>query len=207
MIILINARISKYKLVICRLFIFLKDEMNFNLLNKKILIIDVESIGIHGEGYAVAGCLYDNFKLLDSFIYSCDPNLAEGSNIDRKWVEENIPKLDITHNSTKEVRTSFLKYWIDINKVYKNVVMAAECSWPVEANFISKCISESSENNNFNGPYPLYDISSIMASAGMDPLATYMRVNDEIPKHNPLCDVKQSSRLLYKALSTINSKI
>jgi len=83
--------------------------------------------------------------------------------------------------------------------------MAAECGYPVETNFLRLCDSFIPIHgvNEFEGPYPLHDIASIMLAAGMDPMKTYERLPDESPKHDPLCDVKQSARLMYEAFDKI----
>jgi hypothetical protein len=56
------------------------------------------------------------------------------------------------------------------------------------------------------GPYPLHEIASFMTAAGMDPMATYARLPDELPKHHPLADARQSARLLWLAVSRIAEK-
>jgi len=163
------------------------------------LVIDVESVGLHGTAFAVAGMLLNWEGVGWTFTYACHPDKASGADSDRKWVMENVPKLDYNCDNPREVRDLFWDMWIDTKKKYQNVIMAAECSWPVEARFLNSCIDDDKELRNWLGPYPLHDISSIMLAVGMDPMNNYRRLKDEKPEHHPLSDVKLSARLLREA--------
>mgnify|MGYP003529634433 CR=1 len=77
-------------------------------------------------------------------------------------------------------------------------VFDVECGWPVEASFLSACIRDDAFRN-WDGPYPMREIASIMLAAGMDPMATYEREESEKPAHEPLADARQSARLLATA--------
>jgi hypothetical protein len=39
-----------------------------------------------------------------------------------------------------------------------------------------------------------------MMAAGQDPMKNHERRGDELPKHNPLADARQSARLLLEAI-------
>jgi hypothetical protein len=52
----------------------------------------------------------------------------------------------------------------------------------------------------FDGPYPLYDISTLLLSRNEDPVGIFSRDETELPKHNPLCDARQSARILLEHL-------
>ncbi len=178
-----------------------------NLSEIPILVIDVESIGLQGEGYAVAGAVYINKEEKEFFCYSCNPlSVREESSAARKWCNENIPSIQFTHIGPKDLRNGFCNMWEALKIRYPGIIMAAECGWPVEANFLSQCVTLSSSDgrklfDSFSGPYPLHDISSFMLLAGMDPMKTYDRLPNELPKHDPLADVRQSARLMYEAFT------
>lgn len=171
---------------------------------KFVFSIDVESIGLQGEGYAVAGGVYNfesGIKCCEEFCFACDPEKAKGNFEDRKWVSENIPAIKITHNNPVEIRTAFWRKWVKIKENYPDIVMVAECGWPVEARFLINCIDDD-KTRNWEGPYPLHEISSFMVAAGKDPMIVYERLENELPKHDPLADVRQSARLLFESLNT-----
>jgi hypothetical protein len=160
-------------------------------------VFDVESVGLHGEGFAVAGGHYlHNGAALWEFRYSCSPSEAEGLMRDREWVRDNIPTIGETHRGTRSLRMAFWEEW---NRARKDgALMAAECLWPVEARFVEDCIRDDAQRLT-DAPYPIHDISSIMLAAGMDPMASYEREASEMPRHDPLADARQSARLLAQA--------
>lgn len=166
---------------------------------KSYFIIDVESIGLHGEGFAVAGGVYlENGAAQWEFCLACDPASGSGTKEDRKWVLENVPVIEITHRSPRAVRDAFWLLWMRAKK--DGAVMAAECLWPVEARFVEACIQDD-HSRNWDGPYPFHEIASVMLAAGMDPMDTYERAESEKPAHNPLSDARLSARLLAEAIS------
>ncbi len=165
------------------------------LLPKKFFVFDVEAIGLHGEGFAVAGGTYDeNGKAEHEFCMSVDPSSAFGSAEDRKWVSENVPKLEVTHHEISGMRHAF---WALMREAMANgAIVVADCGWPVEARFLEACVNDRPEQCWWEGPYPLHDLASMLLERGQDPLKTNERLENELPAHHPLMDVRQSVRLL-----------
>ena len=172
---------------------------------KLFFVIDVESIGLHGDGYAVGGCILDleTGSRHSSFCISCEPWKAKGVQSDRDWIAANVPAITVTDESPRSLRDTFWREWESAKVKFPGIVMAAECGWPVEANFLEACIKDDEKNRRFSGPYPLHEIASFMQAAGMDPMATYERDIFEEPKHNPRCDALQSARLLHESICKI----
>lgn len=166
-------------------------------------VFDVESIGLHGEGFAVAGGVYlANGAAQWEFCFCCPLDQAEGLQADRDWVMRNVPALEITHRETKGLRMAFWEVWEKAKA--SGAEMAAECLWPVEARFLRDCITDDAQRLP-TAPYPCHEISSVMLSAGMNPMATYDRTPSELPRHNPLADARQSARLLSEALARMSN--
>lgn len=171
---------------------------------RSFFVFDVESVGLHGEGFTVAGGVYlENGAAQWEFRFSCPIDECEGDADDRKWVKENVPATEHTHRLPQALRNAFWEQWIRAKA--DGALMAAECLWPVEAGFVARCIKDDIENRKWEGPYPFVEISSVMLAAGMDPMAKYERTPSEMPPHDPLADARQSARLLSEALS-ISSK-
>lgn len=181
--------------------------------NARFFIFDVESIGLHGEGFAVACGVYNGLGAAiegTEMVFACPPGSASSFTPlrdleDRDWIHQNVPLITPTHVDPLEVRNAFWKYWKRMQKEY-NAGMFAECAWPVEANFLNRCVSDNPSERVFRGPYPLHEIATIMFAAGMDPMETYERVPCELPAHNPLGDIRLSARLLADAIGIISSK-
>lgn len=169
---------------------------------RSFFVIDVESVGLHGEGFAVAGGLYlENGAPQWEFFYCCPIEECLGQEAGRHWVKENVPVMEITHRSPVKMRHDFWKQWEKAKS--EGALMAADCLWPVEAGFVAQCVSDEPKRA-FLGPYPFVEISSVMMSAGMG-MDGHSRSASELPAHNPLCDSRQSARLLCDAIGILSS--
>ena len=161
---------------------------------KLFFVFDVESIGLYGDDFAVAGGLYDDTgEAIDEFCYSIERDGLKGLEDDIEWVNNNVPDLDVTHDSGEEMRTAFWQKWKEAKD--KGAEIFAECKYPVETNFMSKCIKEDLSRIE-DAPYPFHEIASFMLASGIDPLKSYQRIEGELPAHHPLMDSRQSLRLL-----------
>jgi hypothetical protein len=175
-----------------------------SLMETPILVIDVESIGLHGEPFAVAGAVFIGDVEKESFCIAIPRDIANGKIEDREWVNANVPHLECQTFTTLRALCTEFGYRLELlHRTYPNLIVAAECGYPVEANFLEWCGIDSV--SPFNAPYPLHDIASFMLLAGMDPLVTYPRRPNEEPKHHPLCDVRQSARLMYEAINAVEN--
>lgn len=182
-------------------------------------VFDVESVGLHGEGYAVAAGVYDaEGKVLTRPVgayatdtpwevrFACNPDVANGADSDREWITSNVPPIPVNAAYPEDVRSMFWEEWKHAKATHPGITMAGECIWPVEARFLSACVDDAPEARRWEGPYPLHEIASFMQAAGMDPMATYERLPDELPKHDPVGDVRQSARLLATALGKLKTR-
>lgn len=174
-------------------------------LPKYLFSFDVESIGLMGEGFAVGWVLFDLSpgllmaqRELCSKLYWTPPERAQGNSKDRVWVRQNVPYQDWLDRypeqyCPRELRSCF---WNDWDTYRDDAVMAADCPIPVETNFLQDCIDDDATRQP---PYPFWDIASIRILAGHDPVATYPRLEAELPAHDPVCDARQSGRLLLES--------
>ena len=172
-------------------------------MGQLFMVFDVESVGLHGEGFAVGWVVVDRRgSELSCGLAACNPADADGDDEGRPWVEEHGPA-DIFPPADEYgpmwVREQFWDAWRAWSS-RGDVVLVADCAWPVEARFLARCVDDSREARFWEGPYPLHDLASIRLAAGLDPLGTCERLPDELPAHDPLADARQSARLLIEAL-------
>lgn len=173
-------------------------------MSKRIwMVFDVESIGLHGEGFAVGFVVVDEVgNELDSGRYVCPQSAASGlmdadTDPARKWLAENIPPMATTHAMPHQVRAAFWEKWQKWKE--EGALLVADCGWPVEARFLTACVGDEPQLREWSGPYPLHELGTFMLAAGLDPLAAYGRVGaNELPAHDPLADARQSARLLLE---------
>ena len=163
------------------------------------MVFDVESVGLHGEAFAV-GYVVINARgdELEADVAACNPDLAHGSTDGRAWVAANCPRLDYLAESPVALRTAFWNVW----QRWKThgAVLVADCAWPVEARLLAACVDDDPAARTWHGPYPLHDVATARLVAGFDPLATVARLPTELPQHDPLADARQSARLWLEAL-------
>lgn len=162
---------------------------------------DVESCGLYGEGFAVGYVVIWHGKEVESGCFSSPLHMASGVIEDREWVAKNVPEIESDSPDPFMVREKFWHRWM----FWKNngAVLAADCGWPVESRFLSLCVDDLQSDRKWDGPYPLIEISSILISAGIDPLGKFDRLESEIPVHNPVCDARQSARLMIDAIKKL----
>lgn len=173
---------------------------------KLMMVFDVESVGLHGEGFAVGWTIINDLGVeISSALLACDREVAQGLPSNQDWVNKNIPALaSLIHcDRPEDVRERFWRQWEDWKR--QGALLFAECAWPVEANFLEACVLRHLNKREFEGPYPFHEIASIMLAAGMNPMAPYPREEREQPPHNPLADARQSARLLMTAFQVLNA--
>lgn len=179
------------------------------MIEPMYMVFDVESVGLHGEGFAVGYVVIEGGHELDSGFFRCSPDMARGLSADREWIRENVEPALKEHvsakwsdglgcKSPKDVRRSFWDKWMQWKD--NKTILCADVAWPVEARFLAACIDDHPTGHAWHGPYPLLDIASVMMAHGLDPLAERERLERELPAHHPLADARQSARLLCEAL-------
>lgn len=165
----------------------------------KFFVFDVESVGLHGEGFAVGYVVVDRERNeLERGVFLCAPNTASGYPDGYQWVKDYVPRMTLTHEAPWMVRAAFWRRWIYWKE--QKAALAADCAWPVEARFLIACVEDNMVAREWHGPYPLIDIGTVLFAKGFDPLGKYPRKTKELPEHNPLCDALQSARILLNAL-------
>jgi hypothetical protein len=191
------------------------------------LVFDVESVGLHGEGFAVGWVVIEDGEVAEENWCACSPDKAMGSPEGRKWVTQHVPqttlKPDRHHSkaSPRQVRDAFWAVWE--RERDKGSTIWADCAWPVESRFLIACIEDARLKHKtmivsanlpgtkrcWDGPYPLHEISTIRRAAGLSggEISSHLsRQDDELPAHHPLTDAKQSARLLLEAQRVLRER-
>lgn len=179
------------------------------------LVLDVESVGLQGEGFAYGLVVVDltTGQELDRDMAWCDPDHASGTDEGRAWIALNVmPGLyaDKRHvppcASPHSVRDAFWAKWQQWAGPAHGATLWADCGWPVEARFLARCVDDKPVERTWQGPYPLHEIATAILLAGGDPLARTPRLADELPEHNPLADARQSARQLFGLRRTLRTQ-
>lgn len=173
------------------------------------MVFDVESVGLHGEGFAVGFVVVNGYGVeVQHGLMACPQQVASGAVSDtrktRRWLAENIPPIEKTHDYPEQIRDAFWRQWLFWKE--RGAILVADCAWPVEARFLHNCVGDDMPEREWQGPYPLHDLASILLAEGKNPLGKFERKDNELPEHNPLMDARQSARILCGALVPSNEK-
>lgn len=163
---------------------------------RHLMVLDVESVGLYGEGFAVAFEVLDwpFAQILADGMWACSPDVANGDASGRAWVQGHIPGLAFNCSTTTEVRQRFWSYWLSWRA--KGALLVADHAWPVETGFLSACVHESKAASAMQGPYPLLDLAVLDTLWPADAPDVNHRLDDELPAHDPRADVRQTCRKL-----------
>lgn len=120
------------------------------------MVFDVESIGLHGEGWAVGHVTIVAGKLMNPVWGYCPPSRAHGTDEGRAWVAEHCPwasgrnktALHTEHNlppahrldSPEELRAWFWSRWLTEKAM--GTQLWVDVGWPVEARFLGQCVED-----------------------------------------------------------------
>lgn len=171
-----------------------------------IMSVDVEAIGLYGPAFWVGWVLFDKGIEIESGYYACNPvaMLTEPGN-DWDWVKANIPKPVGGYNRQWPigVRLGFWQSYMELIDRYTDLIVVADCPFPVETRFFEQCINDAPMERRPYAPYPLVDVASIGLALGFDPMVEHTRALDELPRHDPVNDARQSGRQLIRYLQSI----
>ena len=184
-----------------------------NLTPTFYFIADVESIGLHGEGFAAAYVVLDRkFNSIEFACFACSPDAATGDASDRNWIADMLKKLSDQNQSIvlncvtpKAVRQQLFSAWLQWRE--KGASFFADCTWPVEANFLSSAMAEHiaqhGEPAKWQGPYPVVDIMTLeFAALYRNPsFVSPIRDEQQYALHHPLHDAQFSGQRLKAFLA------
>lgn len=175
------------------------------LLDRDLIIIDVESNGLWGQPFAVASVrMTPGGRILRTFAMRC--NIDE---VPDEWIVENkieqllegLPKVE----DIKHLMEEFIGWYSKENDSNTFV----DTGFPVDFRFMDlmRC---NAAWQSFS-PYPLYDISSILVAAGEHPNVNRMEYAKELigekcgVAHNPIWDAEVSGLCAIRALRKIQA--
>ena len=170
---------------------------------KFYMVFDVESVGLHGESFAVGWVVMEpeRFEVIDEgIIVARYASHTTGTN---EWVEQNV----ISHLPAPTVHTPFQMreaFWAMWREwAQRGAHLYADCGWPVEARFLAACVDQarySAQVRDRDGPFPLHEIADWYEAAGVREVE---RLPNELPEHNPLNDARASARGLAMAIKKL----
>lgn len=162
--------------------------------------VDAECDGLYGSFLSVAALVTDECgRELDRFYLSVRAN---ESDIQTEWVRENVfPFLagaDELVNTEDELLDRFWEFWM---KHRENAVCIAYVPYPVEARLFTHCVMKAPIDRAFFGPFPLYDLGTLLMARGLDPDPDMSVLSGmELTKHDAMNDVRMMEKVWEKLM-------
>ncbi|MFC1618113.1 hypothetical protein ACFL2B_02430 [Patescibacteria group bacterium] len=165
---------------------------------KKLFSFDAETNGLWGEAFAIAAIVYDeNGNETHRFLGRCP---IEGA-VDEFVGEKVLPQMTtipVTHADYASMLADFAEFYL-ANKAGADVIV--HMGVPVEARLIAD-MHAGGMIGDWDGPYPLIDISGNLMQAGENPCSVDdyakkfdLEVRDFGSSHNPLFDSEVAARV------------
>ena len=144
-------------------------------LERPVLTFDAETNGLWGQGFAIGALVYDEAgEEIDRFI-----GRLPDSAVTDPWVQENVlPELEgvpVTHEDYDSLLADFARFYLS-HKDGKDVLV--HMGYIVEAGLLRDMHSRGLIGD-FDGPFPLLDVSGNLQQAGEDPTS----IDDYISMH------------------------
>ena len=169
-----------------------------------ILSFDVESNGLHGAAFSVAGLLMNSDrKTLSQFVARC-PIVGP---VDA-WVSENVlgpmESIKDTAPNAHTMRTAFWDWYLEV-KARTDIIVAAN-PYPVEARFLIDCQNDDMLARGFDHPFPYLDLSSMLYTLGYKTAVERRAFVKKAVRdftgdsHNPLWDAKATGLAALEAV-------
>ena len=170
------------------------------LNNKNIFSLDCETDGLYGKCFAVGVfVLSPEGLIIDKF-----SGISQIEEVTNDWVKENeLPELGglKIFSTRKQMRNSFWEFWM---KHKESCICISDIGTPVESGFFKQCVLDDLENHQWDAPYPLHEVATLLFAKGIDPdinRIEYSGINTEaIKQHNPADDALVSGLCWIKAM-------
>ena len=167
---------------------------------KDIFSFDCETNGLYGKCFAVGAIvLSPEGLILDKF-----SGIAQVEDVDNAWVKENvIPNLAGLQqfSSHKQMRNAFWGFWM---KHKDSCICISDFGVPVESGFFKQCVLDDLENRQWNAPYPLHEVETLLISKGVESDTNRIKYSEidpnTIKQHNPVDDAYVSGLCWIKAM-------
>lgn len=191
-----------------------------HLSRRGIISIDVESNGLYGQPFCVGAIEMDwGGRVIGKYIDRCPIDEVEDD-----WVKENVlPQItDIEENqpSLEALEISF-RGWLaravesHWRKGAKPIILV-DIGFPVDQSFLYGVFKSIRHKDpdivKELSPYPLYDLGSILAGAGLDPdvsrgdFSRELRPSGRMGTHHPLTDAELSALCLVLTIRILEER-
>ena len=157
--------------------------------------VDAETDGLYGGFLSIAALVTDaENREADRFYgaVSVRPDAVQS-----QWVREHVlPHLhraEQAFDSEDALLEAFWAFWV---KHRDGCQCIADVAFPVEARLFARCVRRNVAEREFLAPFPLLDLSAVLLSRGVDPLADRTALSGlPLVPHDALHDVRMAAKI------------
>lgn len=162
-------------------------------MKDKLVFVDAETDGLYGMFLSVAMVVTDSTgkEILDNLYIG----LKDAENLAKDpWVRENVIGKMGKYESCEDETELLEKVWDFWMKYAKDSYAVADVQYPVESRLFQECVERDPKERQWNAPFPLLDLSTVLYWEGYDPLINRLELlNDKTEVHNALNDAKMTA--------------
>lgn len=165
---------------------------------KKKIFLDAESDGLYGKLLSIAVIVLDEDNVeIERNYWGLDLKKAE---IKSEWVETHVLPIMGQFECCENEEEMLGKFWAVWSKYKETAYVVVDVGYPVEMRVFEKCVQMNLVEREYQGPYPMIDLSSILLAKGIEPLTERKKlVEHELSEqHNALVDVETSIEIWKK---------
>lgn len=162
----------------------------------KRLIVDAETDGLYGRFLTVALLVTDEEGVeLDVFYGGVAPHIQQ---VETEWVKEHVLPLLGDYEVFDSQEALFEAVWFFWNRYRDEVRCFADVPCPVEARLFRTMVEQDLSVRNFQAPFPLLDLASMLYARGYNPLIDRRTLvgMEGVPLHNALLDARLTNAVL-----------
>lgn len=173
------------------------------LKDMKRFFVDAECDGLYGTFLSVAAMVTDEVgEALDRFYAAVR---ISSEQISSAWVRENVyPDLknaEIFFDTEMEMLEAFWSFWM---KHRADSVCIAYVQHPVESRLFTRCVMTDEAERAFLGPFPLYDLSTLLAANGIPFNADMQALSGlNLRSHDAMNDVRMMAAVWNRLVGKI----
>lgn len=157
--------------------------------------VDAETDGLYGKFLSVAALVTDQSgNELDRFYIAVK---TKKEDLRSEWVKQNVfpflSEADSTVATEEELLESFWAFWTQYRE---KCIAIAHVQYPVEARLFSSCVAKDHPAREYLAPFPLYDLSTLLAAKGYDfDGKDFPKNTPALPPHNAINDVIEMAKI------------
>ena len=155
--------------------------------------VDAETDGLYGDFLSVAVLVTDDCGEETDRFYAA----VEAPEVRSAWVRENVlPSLTNAEELVPNEQALLERFWRFWLKHREQAVCIADVACPVEARLFAKCVEAELPQREFLGPFPIYDLATLLAARGIDFDTDRRRLSGlDLRQHDAMDDVRMMAAI------------